>query len=97
MGQPDHPDRRLITTGGAGGELWPYIEARLVPHIGKAPLASIDQLRLKRLRSALAKDYSRATVKLTMAYAGMIVRAAYASGRIGRDPTAPSRAEGPRR
>jgi integrase len=73
-------------------ESWPYIEARLLPIMGKAPLASIDQLMLKRARSELAKEYARATVKLTMAYAGMIMRAAYASGRIGRDPTAGLRA-----
>jgi integrase len=73
-------------------ESWPYIQARLLPHIGRAQLASIDQLMLKRLRAALSKDYSRATVKLTMAYAGMIMRAAYASGRIGRDPTTGLRA-----
>jgi integrase len=47
---------------------------------------------LKRVRAALAKEYAYATVKLTMAYAGMIMRAAYTSGRIGRDPTAGLRA-----
>jgi integrase len=73
-------------------ESWPYIRARLVPLIGKAQLAAVDQLMLKRVRAALAKEYSHATVKLTMAYAGMIMRAAYTSGRIGRDPTAGLRA-----
>jgi integrase len=73
-------------------ESWPYIEARLDPLLGKAQLAAVDQLMLKRVRAALAKDYARATVKLTMAYAGMIMRAAYTSGRIGRDPTAGLRA-----
>ena len=73
-------------------ESWSYIKARLDPLIGKAPLAAVDQLMLKRVRATLAQDYAHATVKLTMAYAGMIMRAAYASGRIGRDPTAGLRA-----
>jgi integrase len=73
-------------------EAWPYIEARLDPLIGKAQLAAVDQLLLKRVRAALAKEYAHATVKLTMAYAAMIMRAAYTSGRIGRDPTAGPRA-----
>jgi integrase len=73
-------------------ESWPYIEARLDPLMGKAQLAAVDQLMLKRVRAALAKEYARATVKLTMAYAGMIMRAAYTSGRIGRDPTVGLRA-----
>ncbi len=78
-------------------ESWPYIKARLVPLLGKAQLAAVDQLMLKRVRAALAKEYSHATVKLTMAYAGMIMRAAYTSGRIGRDPTAgPAGTQGPR-
>jgi integrase len=68
-------------------EAWPYIRARLKPRIGSAPLASIDQLALKKLRGELAQEYSPATVKLTMAYAGMILRAAHASRRIGHDPT----------
>src|SRR5215207_9621598 len=51
-------------------------------------LRDVDQLVLKRLRRNLAKDYAPNTVKLTMAYAGMILRAAHTSGRIARDPTA---------
>lgn len=69
-------------------DAWPSIQARLRPHIGEAPLASVDQLTLKKLRTELAKKYAPATVKLTMAYAGMILRAAHASRRIGHDPTA---------
>jgi hypothetical protein len=34
----------------------------------------------------VSERFSHSTVKLTLAYAGMIMRAAYASGRIGRDP-----------
>jgi len=68
-------------------EAWPYIGARLSPVLGQLPLAAIDQLELKRARVELSARYSHATVKLTMAYARMIMRAAYASGRIGRDPT----------
>jgi hypothetical protein len=68
-------------------EAWPYIGNRLSVVLGRMPLAAIDQLELKRARVELSARYSHATVKLTMAYAGMIMRAAYASGRIGRDPT----------
>ena len=51
--------------------------------MGDAQLAAVDQLMLKRVRAALAKEYAHATVRLTMAYAGMIMRAAHAfrSGR----------------
>ena len=69
-------------------DAWPSIRARLRPHIGDAPLAGVDQLALKRLRGELAATYAPATVKLTMAYAGMILRAAFAARRIGHDPTA---------
>jgi integrase len=69
-------------------DAWPYIRARLVRHIGAIQLRDVDQLVLKRLRRDLAADYAPNTVKLTMAYAGMILRAAHVSGRIARDPTA---------
>jgi len=69
-------------------DAWPYIRARLKRLIGDVQLRHIDQLVLKRLRRDLAQDYSANTVKLTMAYAGMILRAAHVSGRIARDPTA---------
>jgi integrase len=74
-------------------DAWPSIRARLRPSIGAAPLASVDQIALKKLRAELAKRYAPATVKLTMAYAGMILRAAHASRRIGHDPTAGLRAK----
>lgn len=69
-------------------ESWPYVWARLKPQLGGYPLGSIDQLTLKSVRAELSKQYAHNTVKLTMAHAKMILRAAYASGRIGRDPTA---------
>jgi integrase len=68
-------------------ESWPYIRARLAPLLGDLPLASIDRLVLQRVRQALSAKYARSTTTVTMTYAGMIMRAAYASGRIGRDPT----------
>jgi integrase len=74
-------------------DAWPSIRARLRPHIGDAPLASVDQLARKRLRAKRAEKYAPATVKLRMAYAGMILRAAHASRRIGHDPTAGLRAK----
>jgi integrase len=69
-------------------DAWPSIRARLRPLIGDMPLASVDRLALKRLRGELAAKYAPATVKLTMAYAGMILRASFVARRIGHDPTA---------
>lgn len=66
---------------------WPPVLKRLNALLGTMPLASIDQLTLKSARQKLSERYARSTVTLTMAYAGMIMRAAHASGRIGRDPT----------
>lgn len=68
-------------------ESWPFIRARLVPLLGKVPLGSVDRLALQAAQRALGQKYARATVELTMSYAGSIMRAAYAAGRIGRDPT----------
>lgn len=68
-------------------EAWTYIRGRLLPVLGGLQLASIDLLILQRAQLTLSAKYARATVELTMAYAGMILRAAYAAGRIGRDPT----------
>ena len=68
-------------------EGWPMIRARLLSLLGRMPLATIDLLALQRAQTRLKARYARATVETTMAYAGMIMRAAYASGRIGRDPT----------
>jgi integrase len=39
------------------------------------------------VQTALAERYARGTVTLTMAYAKMVMRAAYVNGRIPRDPT----------
>lgn len=68
-------------------ESWPYIRARLTPFLGDLPLASIDRLTLQRVQQELSTKFARSTTSVTMTYAGMIMRAAYASGRIGRDPT----------
>ncbi|HMG40311.1 MAG TPA: tyrosine-type recombinase/integrase [Acidimicrobiales bacterium] len=73
-------------------ESWPGVWARLVPHLGSYQLGRIDQLVLKGVRRELSKRYARNTVKLTMAWAAIILRAAVAAGRIGRDPTAGLRA-----
>ena len=72
---------------GTTRESWPYVRARLVPLLGSAPLAEIDVLTLKSARTTLAKKYARSTTDQTMAYAGMVLRAAHAAGRIPRDPT----------
>lgn len=44
-------------------------------------------------RKKLAEKYAPATVNVTMAYAGMVMRAAYALRHIGHDPTAGLRAK----
>lgn len=69
-------------------DVWPFVRARLEPDLGGLPLAAVDQLALKRLRAKLADRYATETVRHTMTYAGMILRAAYVSRRIGHDPTA---------
>ncbi len=64
-------------------EAWPRIRKRLDQRIGRTQLAAVDRMVLLRLRADLGETYAPRTVKLTMAYAGMILRAAYASRRIG--------------
>jgi len=66
---------------------WPPIRRRLASALGDRPLASIDLLTLQGVQQALSARYARATVTVTMAYAGMVMRAAYAAGRVGKDPT----------
>jgi integrase len=68
-------------------ESWPYVRARLVKHLGPMPLSSIDRLALQRVQQELAKTYATTTTTVTMSYARSIMRAAFAAGRIGRDPT----------
>jgi integrase len=68
-------------------ESWTYTRARLVELIGDRAIGSIDLLTLQALQQALSERYSRATVVLTMSYAGAVMRAAFTTGRIGRDPT----------
>lgn len=73
---------------GTSRDSWDSVRARLEPLLGNFPLATIDRLRLEAVRQALVKrGYARATTALTMTYASTIMRAAYVSGRIGRDPT----------
>lgn len=72
---------------GTTRESWTYTRGRLIPLIGSRPLASIDLLALQALQRHLGAHYARNTVVLTMAYAAAVMRAAYVTGRIGRDPT----------
>lgn len=65
---------------------WLVVRRRL-DSIINMPLASFDQLVVRRLRADLAKRYAAATVKVTMTYVTAILRAAHAAGRIPRDPT----------
>jgi integrase len=66
---------------------WPIILRRLEPHVGRLPLLAIDRLVLQAAQAALGERYARATVEVTMAGARSVMKAAYATGRIGRDPT----------
>lgn len=68
-------------------ESWRAHRRRLLEHLGPLPLGSIDLVRLQATQQALGERYARSTVTTTMSYAGTIMRAAHASGRIGRDPT----------
>src|SRR5262245_60977974 len=70
---------------GTRRDSWTHVRARLLPHLGDLPLASIDRLTLERTRAELGKRYARTTTGTTMVYAGMVLRHAYASGRIGHD------------
>lgn len=72
---------------GTTRDSWRFVRGRLMPVLGSRPLASIDLLTLQTARRELSDKYAHSTVTLTMAHAGMILRAAYAGGRIGRDPT----------
>lgn len=72
---------------GTTRESWTYTRGRLVPLIGGRSLASIDLLALQVLQRKLGEEYARNTVVLTMTYAAAVMRGAYATGRIGRDPT----------
>jgi hypothetical protein len=68
-------------------ESWLSVRKRLELQLGSMPLASIDLIKLQTVQRALGERYAPSTTKTTMAYAGMIMRAAHAAGRIGRDPT----------
>lgn len=68
-------------------ESWENNRARLLPHLGEVPLASIDLLKLQAVQRKLGERYARTTVETTMRYAQMVLLAAHASGRIGRNPT----------
>jgi integrase len=70
-------------------EAWVVARRRLLElaGLGDLPLAAIDRLVLQRAQQTLSERYARTTTILTMTFAGMVMRAAHASGRIGRDPT----------
>lgn len=72
---------------GTTAQDWPYVLGRLSPLLGSMPLDTIDVLVLQRVQASLRAQYARSTVELTMSRARSIMKAAYASGRIGRDPT----------
>jgi integrase len=67
---------------------FPLVLARAEAALPKeVRLARIDQLVIKRARVELAKHYAPATVDLTVGYVASIMRAAYATHRVGSDPT----------
>jgi len=66
---------------------FPRAFGRAVEVLDDPRLGQIDQLAIQRARVGLHKRYSPATVKLTMAYLLAVMRAAFETGRIGRDPT----------
>jgi integrase len=68
-------------------DAWAAHRRRLCARIGSKSLASIDRLLLQSVQRDLSATYARSTTVTTMAYARMILRAAHASGRMGRDPT----------
>ncbi|GIU89851.1 MAG: hypothetical protein KatS3mg010_0950 [Acidimicrobiia bacterium] len=69
-------------------ESFPHALARLERVLpDRVALGAIDQLAIKRARVDLARAYATATVDLTVGYLVAIMRAAYVSGRIPRDPT----------
>lgn len=72
---------------GTSRDSWMAVRARLVPLLGDLPLAKIDLIKLQATQQAVGKRYAKSTTKTTMSYAGSIMRAAFAAGRIGRDPT----------
>lgn len=69
-------------------ESWPRVLARIVRTMGDQPLQTIDMIRLQGLRAGLGeRGYSVRTINTTLNVTKAIMRAAYASGRIVRDPT----------
>jgi integrase len=74
-------------------QYFPAILRRILDVLGDVPLDTVDQLALKRARVALAKKYAPKTVTLTMTYLYGIMRAAYQTGRIPRDPTIGARSQ----
>ena len=67
---------------------WPNVYRRVEPALGSLPLRAIDRLVLEALQTELLSRYARTTVELTMSQTKSVMKAAYANGRIGRDPTA---------
>ncbi len=60
-----------------------HVELRL----GGLPLLAIDRICLEALQTELLQRYARRTVELTMSQTKSVLKAAYVTGRIGRDPT----------
>lgn len=66
---------------------WPVVWRRLDPLVGGLPVDQVDRLTLEQTRAKLAAKYARGVTEGTMHKLHAILRHAYASGVIGRDPT----------
>jgi integrase len=66
---------------------WEVCRKRLVGVLGDVPVGAVDRLRLQHCQKTLGERHKRSTVVTTMEFARAVMRAAYADGRIGRDPT----------
>lgn len=66
---------------------WTSNRKRLQRLLGDYPLSGIDLMTLQATRRKLGTSYARSTADQTMAYAGMVLRAAVVAGRIAKDPT----------
>lgn len=70
---------------------FPRAFGRAVEILDDPRLGQVDQLMIQRARVEMYERYSDNTVDLTMSYLLAVMRAAYTTGRIGRDPTVGAR------
>lgn len=72
---------------GSTRDAWCAVRSRLERNgVAAMPLGSIDQLTLKAVRQQLRATYAHSTTQNTMAWIGMILRAAHTNRRIPLNP-----------